>query len=135
MSLVRRVMKPVIPVLIAAFCNLTMPVHTVSAAMVGTDAVIDSARAQADRVRVLAFLEREDVRAQMRSLGISDAEAESRVASLTDTEVSQVAASMDQLPAGGDVGIVGALLLVFVIPLFTDILGLTHIFPAISGHR
>lgn len=135
MTFMRRLVKPLVPVLIAAFFNLTMPVHPVSAAMVGTDAVIDSAQARSERVRVLAFLERADVRAKMLSLGIGDQEAKARVASLTDSEVAQVAAAMDRLPAGGDVGIVGALLLIFIILLFTDILGLTHIFPAISGKR
>ncbi|MDH4100168.1 MAG: PA2779 family protein [Nitrospirota bacterium] len=135
MTLMRRIVKPLVPVLIAAFFNMTMPVHPVSAAMVGTDAVIDAGKAQSERTRVLAFLERDDVRTQMLSLGISNEEAQARVASLTDSEISRVAAAMDQLPAGGDVGIIGALLFIFIVLLFTDILGLTHIFPAISGKR
>jgi len=54
-----------------------------------------------------------------------------RVAALSDDEAARLASRIDQLPAGGDgVGaVVGALLLVFIILLFTDILGFTHVFP------
>lgn len=136
MVFLRRCSRSLIPFLIIAFVNLSMPVHPVSAAMVGTDAVIDSVKVKADRARVLAFLERKDVSTQMQSFGISEAEAKSRVDILSDSEVVHVAGTLDQLPAGGDSGaIIGALLLVFIVLLFTDILGLTHVFPAISGKR
>jgi hypothetical protein len=41
---------------------------------------------------------------------------------------------MDQLPAGGD-GVVGALVLIFIILLITDLLGLTNIFPFVKHPR
>jgi hypothetical protein len=50
------------------------------------------------------------------------------VAALTDEEAAQLAGKLDRLPAGGD-GIVGVLLIVFLVLLITDILGLTKIFP------
>ena len=63
--------------------------------------------------------------------GIAPAEAQARVAALTDDEVRQAAGHLNELPAGGDgLGtIVTALGIVFIILLITDILGFTRVFP------
>jgi len=50
----------------------------------------------------------------------------SRVGALTDREAAEIAARIDEMPAGG---ILELILLVFVILLITDILGFTKIFP------
>jgi hypothetical protein len=50
------------------------------------------------------------------------------VDALSDDEVAELSARIDALPAGGD-GIVGAIVLVFLVLLLTDIVGLTKIFP------
>jgi hypothetical protein len=62
---------------------------------------------------------------------VDAADAQARVAALSDEQAQQLAARIDQLPAGGDgVGdVLGFLLLIFVILLITDILGLTKVFP------
>ena len=93
------------------------------AAMLPTDA--------GTKERILGFLERGDVRAQLESLGVNPADAKARVASLTDDEAAQLAAKIDNLPAGGDAAgaLIGALLIVFIVLLITDILGVTHVFP------
>ena len=46
---------------------------------------------------------------------------------LTDQEAQLLAGRIDKLPAAGDV--IGALLLVFILLLITDILGYTKVFP------
>ena len=51
-----------------------------------------------------------------------------RVAALTDAEAAELAARLDELPAGG-VSILGAILIVFLVLLLTDILGYTKVFP------
>jgi len=81
--------------------------------------------------RILGFLDRGDVRNQLQSLGVNPAYAKARVASLTDDEAAQLASKIDNLPAGGDgVGaLIGALLIVFIVLLITDILGVTKVFP------
>ncbi len=87
--------------------------------------------ASSAKERILSILGRDDVRAQLQSLGVNPADAKARVAALTDEEAAEVAANMDRLPAGGDgIGaLVGAALLVFLVLLLTDILGFTHVFP------
>jgi hypothetical protein len=95
----------------------------VQAAMVATDAAVLSA----ERARISSLLERAEVRAQLQAHGVNPADVKARVAALTDEEAAQLAAQLDSLPAGGS--IVGAIVLVFLVLLVTDILGFTKIFP------
>ena len=93
------------------------------AGIVGTDAVV----AGVERERLAGLLERSDVRARLQTLGVDPADARARVAALSDAEAAQLAAQMDALPAGGDA--LGVALVVFLVLLFTDIMGYTKIFP------
>ncbi|TMH40405.1 MAG: hypothetical protein E6H54_19170 [Betaproteobacteria bacterium] len=81
--------------------------------------------------RLASLLERRDVRAQLEAYGVNPADVSARVAALSDDEAAQLADRIGTLPTPGDgVGaVVGALLLVFIILLITDILGFTHVFP------
>lgn len=101
------------------------------AAMVSTGEVIavdDSLTS--DRDRLNALMQREDVRAEMRRQGVDPDEAAARVAALSDAEVAQLTAQIDELPAGQSaIGvIVGAIVLVFLVLLITDLLCLTSVF-------
>lgn len=129
MKVLRKVRKSVAYTLIAAMAVLSMPVGPVHAAMVGTDEIIQQSEGSA-RDRVAAFLAREDVMAQLQALGVSPAQAQDRVAALSDNEVEAIAGKIDTLPAGeGAAGaIIGAAVLIFIILLITDLLGLTDVF-------
>jgi len=81
-----------------------------------------------DRARIVSLIERAEVQAQLQAYGVSPAELRARVAALTDAEAAELAARIDELPAGG-VGILGAVLIVFLVLLLTDILGYTKVFP------
>ena len=66
-------------------------------------------------------------------LGVDPAEAQRRVDALTPEQVAAVQGRLNQLPAGGFVGeVVGALLIVFLVLLITDIVGLTDVFPFVK---
>jgi hypothetical protein len=82
----------------------------------------------ANHARVAAALDRQDVRAKLEAHGVALAEVKARIAALTDEEAAQLADRMDSLPAGGE-GVLGILLIVFLVLLLTDILGYTKIFP------
>jgi hypothetical protein len=99
------------------------------AAPISTDAALAAAATSSQRERVARFLDRADVQQQLEQRGVSPADAKARIASLSDAEVTQLAGQIDSLPAGGDVGILGFVLVVFLVLLLTDILGFTHIFP------
>jgi hypothetical protein len=86
-----------------------------------------SADAAAERARIQNWLAREDVVRQMQNYGVSAAQAQQRVAALTDEEARAMAGKLDELPAGGDV--IGVLFTVFIVLLITDILGFTKVFP------
>jgi hypothetical protein len=106
---------------------LTVHLPMASAAMVGTAAVIDTAGAEQQRARIHATLNRQDVTEQLASLGVDPAQIQARVDALTDDEAQRLADRLDTMPAGG--GVVGALVLIFLVLLITDLLGLTHVFP------
>lgn len=114
--------RAVARLLILCTIGLGLPLPA-SAGIITTDQI--SASAERDRVR--DFMAREDVRAQMESLGVDANSVRERVDAMTDEEVGQLAGRIDQMPAGA--GIVGVLFVVFIILLVTDILGLTKVFP------
>lgn len=99
------------------------------AGIVGTEAVV----AGAERERLAGLMDRSDVRERLQALGVNPVDAKARVAALSDDEAAQLAAHMDDLPAGGDV--LGVALIVFLVLLFTDIMGYTKIFPFTRSMR
>lgn len=108
------------------------------AAVVSTEAALAvSAGGDAHRAQVEDFLARADVREQLEALGVDAEGAQSRVALLTDQEASQLAAQIDELPAGGIgwLGVVGIIALVFVVLLALDYFGVTDIFPWVHARR
>lgn len=112
--LVRRLVAMLLIVSLAA----PLPLQ---AGMIGTGDLLQ-------RERIHEFLDRSDVQAQLLARGVSPQDARARVAALTDAEAAQLAARIDELPAGG-IGVIGAILVVFLVLLLTDILGYTKIFP------
>jgi hypothetical protein len=95
-----------------------LPLH---AGMITTENLLD-------RERIANLLDRADVQAQLQAYGVSAGDVKARVAALTDEEAAELAAQIDSLPAGG-VSVLGAILIVFLVLLFTDIMGWTKIFP------
>ena len=80
------------------------------------------------RDRIAAFVDREEVRAKLQAHGVTSAQVSERVAALTDDEAAEIAARIDELPAGG-LGVLEAIVVVFLVLLLTDILGFTKVFP------
>jgi len=121
----------------ALMMAVSMPLGVAQAALVSTDQIIDKSEAAADRARVTAFLQREDVRRQLETMGVAPDEATARVAGLSDAEVRQVAARVDELPAGQSVAtaLISAALVIFIVLLVTDLMGLTDVFPFVKGGK
>lgn len=126
------VKRAFVGVLLAAFTFVGFT-QTVQAAMIGTEQIHAANLARNDHARITAALDRPEVITHLERMGVSREDALTRVAALTDQESADLAAQIDNLPAGGDV--VGALVLVFVILLVTDILGLTKVFPFTRSRR
>ena len=116
---------------VAASILFTGSIQTVQAAMISAEQVAGktlSVGGEQDRARIVSALSREDVQAALVARGIDPIEAKGRVAALTDDEASLMASQVDSAAAGGN-GIIGAIVLVFLVLLLTDILGFTKIFP------
>jgi hypothetical protein len=133
----RQLRRGVALVVAVAMLVVSMPIGAAQAALVSTEQLLTTGDGPAERARVMAFLERADVREQIVALGVDPNEAAARVQALSDAQVRQIAGQLDQLPAGQSaVGIiVGAILLVFLILLLTDLLGLTNVFPFVNHHE
>ncbi|MDH4230017.1 MAG: PA2779 family protein [Nitrospirota bacterium] len=131
MKALRRVAKPVCYAVAASLLALNLHLPNAQAAMVGTGAVVASAQSQQDRSQLHAALERQEVRARLVALGVDTRQAHARVDALSDGEARDLARRLDQMPAGGDAfgGLVGAAVFVFIVLVFTDLLGLTSVFP------
>ncbi len=105
--------RPLIYFLILALLSLSLPRRPAEANLVGTESAITPTHdAEAQRGRVRALFDRQDVQAHLEMYGISLEEARARVDSLTDDEVALIAGQLDQLPAGGAYEGAAALLLV-----------------------
>ncbi|MCS4505697.1 hypothetical protein KBTX_04173 [wastewater metagenome] len=124
--------RRLVPLLAALFLWATLFVPAAQASMVGTQTLAAQQSADAARERVQALLQREDVRDQLVSYGVDPAEAQQRVAALSDQEARQMAQRMDEMPAGGT-SILGAAVFIFVVLLITDILGFTDVFPFVNN--
>jgi len=94
------------------------------AGIVGTEAVITGV----ERGQIVSVLQRSEVQTRLQAMGVDSAQVQARVAALSDEEAAQLAARLDQLPAGGSDFLTVALI-VFLVLLFTDIMGYTKIFP------
>jgi hypothetical protein len=136
MDRLRQLRRGVALVVALAVLVTSLPLGTVQAALVSTEQLLAAGDGAAERARVMAFIERADVRGQMVALGVDPDEAAARVQALSDAQVREIAGQLDRLPAGQSaIGIiVGAILLIFLVLLLTDLLGLTNVFPFVN-HR
>jgi hypothetical protein len=75
---------------------------------------------------VQAQLAREDVQLAMVKLGVDPIDAQSRVDSLSDTELAQLQGQLDSLPAGSSaLAVIGV---VFLVLLILELVGVTNVF-------
>jgi len=125
MSRFRRMVAGMVIVCLGS-TGLVLPAH---AGIVSSEALV----AGTQQERLAGLLERSDVRARLQAYGVDPAQAQARVAALSDEEAARLAAQIDELPAGGDV--LGVALIVFLVLLFTDIMGYTKIFPFTRSTR
>ncbi|MFW6114684.1 MAG: PA2779 family protein [Thermodesulfobacteriota bacterium] len=115
-------------IIVFALTVTWVPAH---AALVSTAEIINQDQGTCGREDLTMLLERSEVRAALESWGVSGEEAQARVDTLTDQEITQLADHFDKMPAGGSAlgTLVGAALFVFLVLLITDILGYTDVFP------
>lgn len=107
-----------------------MSLNHANAALVTNNEVINHAQADNARSTIIQTIQRSDVEAQLRAMGVNPADIESRVNMMTAEEIEMLNRHMDELPVGGDV--LGVILIVFIVFVITDVIGATDIFPFIK---
>ncbi|WP_233716859.1 PA2779 family protein [Ketobacter alkanivorans] len=103
---------------------------TAQAAMVSTHELVNSEAQQMTRTQVLSILDKEEARSTLLNLGVNPAEVEARIDNMSAEELQAFSEQVNTMQAGG--GVVGVVVLVFVILIVLDLLGTTNIFPAIK---
>ncbi len=103
---------------ILVVASIVMPFQAAQAGMIGVDQVSSTMSAQADRSDVNNFLNRAATMNQLQSMGVDPQTAKARVASMSDAEVTTLAAKIHTLPAGADGGLALIVLVVFFIWYF-----------------
>ena len=137
MKFIRRKISFVSMLMVTIMLSIAVPYQPLLAAMVPTEAIIDSNNGEEARDYLKSLIFRDDIRKSLISHGIDPNEAKARVDSLSDSEAIAVADRIEKLPAGGGgIGvIVGAALIIFLVLLLTDILGYTDVFPFVKAQK
>lgn len=106
----------------------------VRAAMISTADMQHLNASELSRKKIENLVEMPQVKNQLATWGMTPEQVQGMLDSLTDAEIIDLAQNIDDLPAGGNgVGaVVGAVVLVFLVLLITDILGYTNVFPFVK---
>lgn len=103
---------------------ITFAPMTLHADMVSTQTMIKGETQSAQMELMENFMASEEVRDRMEAMGVNPAMAAERVASLTDSQLQQLAVHLEDAPAGSDA--LGAVATVLVIILLLEVLGFTN---------
>ncbi len=134
MNVIRKALKPMSISLAVLMFLIGTPVHSVMAAMVGTETVMDSVRGREARDYLHHLMARKDLQDAIIARGIDPIEAKARIDSLSDAELVRIADQIDQLPAGGSAVefLLITILVGFIVLVILDLTGVTDVFPFIK---
>jgi hypothetical protein len=120
-------------VLLCALFLTLLPATPVLAGMLDTQTLITAAGAESERAALAQRLGSEEMRHALSRMGVDPADAQGRVDRLTDAEVADLNARLDQLPVGA--GALEVVLILFLVFVITDALGITDIFAFVRPAR
>ncbi len=122
-----RLRRTLIALTTSCFLLMSFQATTASAGVIGTTEYLSATDRAGQIATVQAALSRADVQAQLEKLGVNPVDAVTRVASLTDSELADVADKMESLPAGGD-GALVVIGIVFIVLFILELTGVIDIF-------
>ncbi len=105
----------------------SMNIAPLQAAMVDNSQLIAQSQIEMSKQDILAELDRQDVQDRLVAMGVDIDTAKQRINQMTEQELAQVAQDFDNLPAGSG-HIIGAILVIFIVLVVTDMLGATDVF-------
>ena len=136
MEIIRKISKPAAIFLAFHMLLLSGLYQSVSAAIIGTETIINADRGQNTRDDLNNLLARKEIQAALLSQGIDSQEAQERIDNLSDNEIGKLVHEMDQMHAAGGFfeTFIVIVFLTFLILLITDISGYTDVFPFVKKH-
>ena len=96
------------------------------AGMIGTQQLVQAQQVQDQREQIKSALARDEFKQQLVKHGVDVEQAQERIDQLSDSEVQQLAAQFDELPAASGTGEV--LLIAGLVVVILELLGVTDIF-------
>jgi len=115
---------------VLAFSVFNLALHGVaSAGIVSSSDIVSQEQVQLDRAQLKSLFARVDVQEKLTSLGVDVKAAQARVDTMSQQEIRQMAANMDEMPAGA--GFVETLVLAFLILVILEVTGVTDVLPNI----
>jgi hypothetical protein len=119
--------------IIVAIVMLLVPTahQFASAALIGTENVLQAENNQAPRDYLSQLMDRNEVKNALIARGVDPQEAQLRLQSLTDEEIRLIAMKIDDLSAGQGVVIFSLIILAVIIAtvLLFNFTGVTDVFP------
>lgn len=100
----------------------------VQAEAISSDTVMQTQAAQYNKQQLIDMVSRADVQSKLVGLGVDSDDAIARINAMTDSEIAQLNAEINQAPAGG---VVGAVLTVLAVIAILDLAGVTDVYPFI----
>ena len=125
MNVFRRFTK-FVPIL-SILALFSMHIAPLQAAMVDNGQLVAHSQHDLNKQEILAQLDRQDVQDRLVAMGVDMDTAKQRINQMTEQELASVAQDFENMPAGSG-AIIGALLVIFVVLVVTDMLGATDVF-------
>lgn len=119
--------------LILSIALISISASNVQAAIISNDQIIYKTDQVSDKAALLQTIKRADVQTQLSSMGVSAVDIETRINQMTHEEIAQLNQHMAELPVGS--GVLGTVVLIFIVLVITDVIGATDIFPFIHPVR
>jgi hypothetical protein len=99
---------------------------TAFAAVVPSINVIEQQQGLYNKQQILTLIDSSEMQQKLVSLGVDPANAKSRIANMTNQELSQFNTQLSDMPAGA--GVVGVIVTVLVVLAVLDVVGITDVY-------
>ena len=131
MNLMKKADKPTRIFLAIVFLLVSTSFQSASAAMIGTEKLLQAQNPQEKRDYLQQLIAREEIKDALIAQGIDPLEAQLRIQNLTDGEIQLIADKLDHLAAGGGVVIYSLIVVAVIIAtaLIFNFTNITDLFP------
>ena len=106
----------------------TMPAY---AGLIGTEQLMAQELIEQNRETLRDVFDREEARTLLENHGITSEQAQERIDAMTDEEVRVFAQKFEEMPAGGSIGAIAAVLIIVLLFIALDMSGKTDVFKGI----